>query len=85
VLTAIPVLADEWLKARPADPLLATGVLLGVIAVPLIVRVGIAIQAARSRRLREQFGSEYDETLLLHEGDVRRAERALRNRTPPSP
>jgi len=51
---SIPLLlADEWLHAKPWDPLLAAAVLATIAAVPLGVRIGVAIQRRRRRALEE--------------------------------
>jgi hypothetical protein len=72
-MIAALILADEVLDSRPWDLLLALGVIATLAVVPLAVWIGSRWQEARTGRLREEFGDEYDE-LVDHHGDWRRAE-----------
>lgn len=70
------LLYDEWLNARPWDTLLALGVLMTVAVIPVVVKFGSRMQERRTTRLKEEFGTEYDEAIAEH-GHWLRAESAL--------
>ncbi|MGE3076226.1 MAG: hypothetical protein AB7N24_10130 [Dehalococcoidia bacterium] len=70
-------LADEVLDARPWDQLLAIGIVVTVLSVPLLVRWLQARQRERTKRLCAEFGADYDEVVNRY-GGVANAERALR-------
>ncbi|WP_051944173.1 hypothetical protein [Streptacidiphilus rugosus] len=53
--------------------------LVAVVAVAICAVVTVRSRSG-SRRLRERFGAEYETALTAHQGNARRAERALRER-----
>lgn len=56
-----------------------TWILIGVIVLLVLVIGGFALRELRARRLRREFGSEYDRVVAVR-GDRRTAERELRER-----
>jgi hypothetical protein len=72
-------LAQEILAKNPWDPLLAIGVIVVVGLAPLVVTIGNRIQQKRTERLKEQFGTDYDD-VLNETGNRRVAEKLLRER-----